>query len=99
MKQFIIDAFTDRPFHGNPAAVCLLDHWLPDTDLQALAAENNLSETAYIMPEAPAWHLRWFTPRTEVDLCGHATLAVGFVILNCVSPETDVASFRTPTGH
>ncbi|MBM3559486.1 MAG: PhzF family phenazine biosynthesis protein [Alphaproteobacteria bacterium] len=79
-----VDAFADRPFSGNPAAVCPLETWLPDATLQAIAAENNLAETAFYV-SAPAgadhdFHLRWFTPGVEVDLCGHATLAAGHVL-------------------
>ena len=73
-----IDAFvTDGPFTGNPAAVCPLQSWLPNDVMQAIAAENNLSETAFFVPEGEGYRLRWFTPTTEVDLCGHATLASG----------------------
>ena len=75
-----VDAFTDRPFSGNPAAVCPLEHWLPDGVLQGIAAENNLSETAYYISNADRYELRWFTPTVEVDLCGHATLAAAYVI-------------------
>src|SRR5690606_4691031 len=76
-----IDAFTSRRFGGNPAAVVLLDDWLPDDVLAAIAAENNLSETAFVIPAADVCPLRWFTPTVEVDLCGHATLAAAFVLL------------------
>jgi PhzF family phenazine biosynthesis protein len=76
-----IDAFTDRLFKGNPAAVCPLDQWLPDETLQSIAAENNLAETAFYIPHEKGYHLRWFTPTVEVDLCGHATLATAYVIL------------------
>lgn len=79
---FQVDAFTDRPFHGNPAAVCLLEAWLDDTVLQAIAAENNLSETAFIVPHGPDFELRWFSPTTEVELCGHATLAAAHVLFS-----------------
>ena len=75
-----VDAFTDRPFKGNPAAVCLLQKPVPDKWMQSLAAEMNLSETAFLLPKNGDWHLRWFTPKTEVDLCGHATLASARVI-------------------
>jgi len=76
-----VDAFTDRRFAGNPAAVCLLETWLPDETLQAIATENNLSETAFVIPaERDGFELRWFTPAIEVDLCGHATLASAFVL-------------------
>ena len=70
-----VDAFTDRPFRGNPAAVCLLPAWRGDSWLQAVAAEMNLSETAFLVPKGKAFELRWFTPQIEVALCGHATLA------------------------
>jgi predicted PhzF superfamily epimerase YddE/YHI9 len=76
----VVDAFTDRPFAGNPAAVCLLDGPRPDDWMQALAAEMNLSETAFLLPRPDGWGLRWMTPRVEVDLCGHATLASAHVL-------------------
>src|SRR5271170_5147995 len=84
-----VDAFTSRLFRGNPAAICPLDQWLPDETLQAIAAENNLAETAFYIPNdrpndtpnARRYHLRWFTPGMEVELCGHATLAAAHVIL------------------
>jgi len=75
-----VDAFSSRVFGGNPAAVCPLEQWLPDETLQAIAAENNLAETAYYVPEGDGYRLRWFTPAVEVDLCGHATLASAFVV-------------------
>lgn len=75
-----VDAFTDTLFGGNPAAVVLLEAWLPDDRLLAVAAENNLSETAFLVPRQGAWELRWFTPVAEVDLCGHATLASAFAL-------------------
>ena len=74
-----VDAFTDNLFGGNPAAICPLDAWLPDATMQAIAAENNLSETAFFVREGGDYALRWFTPTVEVDLCGHATLASGHV--------------------
>jgi PhzF family phenazine biosynthesis protein len=78
-----VDAFAPALFRGNPAAVCPLDHWLPDETLQAIAAENNLAETAYYVPAGPGrYRLRWFTPEVEVDLCGHATVATSEVIFN-----------------
>lgn len=76
-----VDAFTSRPFSGNPAAVCPLSHWPEDDVLQAIAAENNLSETAFLAPEGDGYRLRWFTPEVEVDLCGHATLAAAYVLM------------------
>jgi predicted PhzF superfamily epimerase YddE/YHI9 len=90
-----IDAFADRPFTGNPAAVCPLETWLPDTVMQEIAAENNLSETAFFVPEGDGWRLRWFTPTTEVDLCGHATLAAAYVVFNVLAPDRQRAVFRT----
>jgi PhzF family phenazine biosynthesis protein len=90
-----VDAFTDRRFAGNPAAVCPLEAWLPDATLQAIAAENNLSETAFFVPADGGYELRWFTPRTEVDLCGHATLATGHVIFRFLEPELRQVTFRT----
>ncbi len=79
---FHVDAFTARPFAGNPAAVCPLKAWLDDATLRSVAAENNLSETAFLLPRGDRYELRWFTPRCEVKLCGHATLASGFVVMN-----------------
>jgi len=90
-----IDAFTDRLFGGNPAAVCPLQQWLPDATLQAIAAENNLSETAFCVPNGTDYSLRWFTPTVEVDLCGHATLAAGFVITHFLEPQREAVSFHT----
>jgi PhzF family phenazine biosynthesis protein len=77
-----IDAFTSRLFHGNPAAVVILNEWLPDDVMAAVAAENNLAETAFVLQQNAVVPLRWFTPTIEVDLCGHATLAAAHVILN-----------------
>jgi len=95
---FQIDAFTGRVFKGNPAAVVPLDSWLPDTTLQAIAAENNLSETAYFVAEGDGWRLRWFTPAVEVDLCGHATLATAHLIFSRLSTEADRIRFQTRSG-
>ena len=92
-----VDAFADRPFTGNPAAVMPLDEWLPDDTLQAIALENNLSETAFTIPDATGeadYELRWFTPATEVVLCGHATLASGHVLIDSAR-ETGRILFRT----
>jgi predicted PhzF superfamily epimerase YddE/YHI9 len=84
-----IDAFTDRLFAGNPAAVVPLETWLPDATLQAIAAENNLAETAFFLRESPDYALRWFTPAVEVDLCGHATLASAHVIFERLEPRLE----------
>ncbi len=79
-----VDSFTDTLFKGNPAAVCPLNTWLPDNIMQAIAAENNLSETAFFVGENGQYHLRWFKPQHEVELCGHATLAAAYVIFNYI---------------
>ncbi|MBN2178651.1 MAG: PhzF family phenazine biosynthesis protein [Deltaproteobacteria bacterium] len=94
-----IDAFTDRPFSGNPAAVCPLETWLEDPAMQNIAAENNLSETAFFVKKSDHFELRWFTPVVEVDLCGHATLASTFVIMNYMEPSTTELTFRTKSGE
>ncbi|MEQ1566409.1 MAG: PhzF family phenazine biosynthesis protein [Myxococcota bacterium] len=91
-----VDAFTERPLAGNPAAVMILPRWVPDPVLAAVAAENNLSETAFLVREPAGWRLRWFTPTVEVELCGHATLAAGSVVL-ADEPGPDVV-FHTASG-
>ena len=98
MKQYIVDAFTNKPFTGNPAAVCVMDAWPSDVSMMQLAMENNLSETAFLVKEEQDYRLRWFTPGTEVELCGHATLASAFVILNVYEPDGDTVRFRTASG-
>jgi predicted PhzF superfamily epimerase YddE/YHI9 len=98
LPLFHVDAFSDEPFKGNPAAVCPLKSWLDDKLLLAVAAENNLSETAYFVREGEQFHLRWFTPRCEVNLCGHATLASAFVLLTILEPQREVVSFATRSG-
>jgi len=92
---FQVDAFTAGPFTGNPAAVCVPGDWLPDDVLQKIAAENNLAETAFIIPDGNDWKIRWFTPLVEVDLCGHATLASGYVVLNHLKPDTKMVTFNS----
>jgi len=94
-----IDAFTSKIFSGNPAAVCPLEYWLEDKTLQLIAAENNLSETAFFVNHGDFFQLRWFTPQTEVDLCGHATLASAFVIMNYTNTDLDEVVFGTPSGE
>ena len=98
MKQYIVDAFTDKPFAGNPAAVCVMENWPSEEAMMKLAMENNLSETAFIVKEEQGYHLRWFTPGTEVELCGHATLASSYVILNYYEPDSDEVTFNTLSG-
>ena len=90
-----VDAFADRVFRGNPAAVCPLETWLPDATLQGIAAENNLSETAFFVREGSDYALRWFTPSVEVDLCGHATLASGYVVMRFLETQRESVSFHT----
>jgi predicted PhzF superfamily epimerase YddE/YHI9 len=95
LRVFHVDAFTSHAFAGNPAAVCPLDSWLDDELLRLVAAENNLSETAYFVPQANFYELRWFTPRCEVKLCGHATLASAFVIMQILAPKLNSVRFAT----
>jgi len=98
LKMFQIDAFAESVFEGNPAAVVPLDAWLPDAMLQAIAEENNLAETAYFVPEADGYRLRWFTPAAEVDLCGHATLASAFVLYGHLGYAAPQIRFHTRSG-
>ncbi|MFO7315915.1 MAG: PhzF family phenazine biosynthesis protein [Bacilli bacterium] len=94
-----VDAFTSEPFKGNPAAVVPLTEWLPDNVMQQIAAENNLSETAFVVHrQKEEYELRWFTPKTEIDLCGHATLATAFVVFNYLNPSIAVVKFHTKSG-
>ena len=99
MQQFIVDAFTDKIFCGNPAAVCVLKKFLPDEIMLNIAKENNLSETAFAVKEKNFYQLRWFTPTTEIDFCGHATLATAFVIFNFIEPELNSVNFQTQRGN
>lgn len=98
MRQYLVDAFTDRVFTGNPAAVCILDGWPPDRLMQNIAKENNLSETAFAVKNGYVYDLRWFTPADEIDFCGHATLAAAFVLKNYVEPDCNVFQFSTKAG-
>ncbi|HVP38233.1 MAG TPA: PhzF family phenazine biosynthesis protein [Candidatus Saccharimonadales bacterium] len=97
--MYQVDAFSAHRFHGNPAAVVLLPGWLADTTLQAVAAENNLAETAFVVPEGPGFHIRWFTPAVEIDLCGHATLASAFVLFTHGHATGDRVTFRSASGE
>jgi len=99
IKQYQVDAFASRVFEGNPAAVCPLDGWLDDDLLQAIAQENNLSETAFFVPGEKGFELRWFTPVDEVDLCGHATLATAHVIFEVLGYRGPVIRFETRSGE
>ena len=98
LKQYVVDAFTDKVFAGNPAAVCVMDTWLPDEHLMKITRENNLSETAFAVKEGNSYRLRWFTPGGEIDLCGHATLATAYVITRFVEPDRKQVAFETLSG-
>ncbi|MBR8834973.1 MAG: PhzF family phenazine biosynthesis protein [Stigonema ocellatum SAG 48.90 = DSM 106950] len=98
IKIFQIDAFASVVFRGNPAAICPLTDWLSDELMQAIAAENNLAETAFFTQNGDNYDLRWFTPRCEVDLCGHATLASAFVIFTYLEPARNSVQFNTRSG-
>jgi predicted PhzF superfamily epimerase YddE/YHI9 len=99
LPLYQVDAFTRRMFAGNPAAVVLLDEWLPGETLQAIAAENNLAETAFVIPRSEVSPLRWFTPGMEVDLCGHATLATAYVLFRHRFPSLERITFSTRSGN
>ena len=98
IKYFIVDAFADKLFSGNPAGVCLLNEWLPDELMQSIATENNLAETAFVVKRDGFYDLRWFTPVSEIDLCGHATLASAFVVTNFLDNGTADMDFHTRSG-
>ncbi|SFU57589.1 PhzF family phenazine biosynthesis protein [Halomonas korlensis] len=99
LDLYQVDAFASHPFEGNPAAVCPLTEWLDDATLRAIAAENNLSETAFFVREGAGYHLRWFTPTVEVELCGHATLASAWVIFNELGEVGETLRFATRSGE
>lgn len=98
MKQYIVDAFADRLFQGNQAAVCVLEEWLPEALMLGIARENNLSETAFTVRQGDTYRLRWFTPGGEIDLCGHATLASAFVLFQHYIPDNPQITFTTLSG-
>lgn len=93
-----VDAFTDRLFGGNPAGVCPLEEWLPDEVMQKIAMENNLSETAFYIRKEEGYHIRWFTPKVEVNLCGHATLASAHIIFQTTGNSDDTIPFQSRSG-
>ena len=99
MKYYVVDAFAEKIFEGNPAGVCIMEKWLPDDLMRKIAMENNLSETAFAVKETNGYRLRWFTPGGEVDLCGHATLATAYVIANFVESNTTTIHFQTLSGQ
>lgn len=96
---FHLDVFSGEIFNGNPAAVCPLDYWLDDRTMQKIARENNLSETAFFVDRGDYFQLRWFTPETEVELCGHATLAAAYIIFNYIQKEKQSVTFGTHSGE
>lgn len=98
MKQYIVDAFTDKVFHGNQAAIDILEEWLPEELMMNITRENNFSETAFAVKEGEKYHLRWFTPGGEIDLCGHATLACAYVLFRFYIPEAEQVVFNTMSG-
>lgn len=98
MKCYVVDAFAAHLFEGNPAAVCVLDTWLSEEVMQLIAVENNLSETAFAVKNAGSYGLRWLTPGSEIDLCGHATLATAYVLMRFYEPNAGEISFQTKSG-
>ena len=98
MKQYVVDAFTDEVFHGNQAAICIMEQWLSDDLMMNITRENNFSETAFAVKEDEKYHLRWFTPGGEIDLCGHATLACAYVLFRFYIPDADKVVFSTLSG-
>ncbi len=99
MRQYIVDAFTDKVFHGNQAVICVLDKWISEELMMNITKENNFSETAFTVREGEKYHLRWFTPGGEIDLCGHATLACAYVLFNYYIPNADKITFTTLSGE
>jgi len=98
LTQYQVDAFADKPFEGNPAAVCPLDEWLDDGLMQAIAAENNLAETAFFVADGNDFYIRWFTPKAEVELCGHATLASAYILFNELGYSETSVTFNSLSG-
>lgn len=98
MGYYVVDAFTRQPFGGNPAGVCLIDAPLPEELMQNIAAENNLAETAFVVPNGDEYDIRWFTPEGEIDLCGHATLASAFALGRFKTPDKDNYVFHSQSG-
>lgn len=98
MKQYVVDAFSDKIFAGNPAAVCVIEKWISDELMQSIAIENNLSETAFAVKDGEYYRLRWFTPGGEVSLCGHATLATSYIITRFIEPDAKQLRFQTLSG-
>ncbi|RBW68577.1 PhzF family phenazine biosynthesis protein [Bacillus taeanensis] len=99
MKYFVVDAFAEKVFEGNPAGICIMNKWILDELMQKIAIENNLSETAFAVKEGDHYRLSWFTPGGEINLCGHATLAAAFIILNYYEKRLDTVKFNTISGE
>lgn len=99
MKQYVVDVFSNKVFGGNPAAVCVIDKWLPNELMMNITMENNLSETAFAVKEESEYKLRCFTPSGEIDLCGHATLACAYVVLNYIEMDVSEIVFNTLSGN
>ncbi|HPJ01661.1 MAG TPA: PhzF family phenazine biosynthesis protein [Candidatus Limiplasma sp.] len=99
MKYYVVDAFADRLFSGNPAGVCVLDGPMDSALMQSIAFENNLAETAFFYPDGDVYRLKWFTPVAEIDLCGHATLASAYVVMRFVEPDAREVRFETLSGR
>ena len=98
MKQYIVDAFTDQVFHGNQAAICIMEQWVTEDLMMNITRENNFSETAFAVKEGEKYHLRWFTLGGEIDLCGHATLACAYVLFRFYIPNAEKVVFSTLSG-
>ena len=99
MKMYMVDAFAEELFYGNPAAVCVCAEWLSEETMQNIAGENNLPETAFLVKEGDCYRIRWFTPAYEIDLCGHATLASSFVIHNYIEPGIDTIKLKSQSDY
>lgn len=99
MKYYVADAFADKLFEGNPAGVCVLEQWFTDEIMQKIAIENNLAETAFTVKAKDGYHLRWFTPGGEIDLCGHATLAAAYILCRFYEPQAKQIIFQTQSGQ
>jgi len=98
LRIFQVDTFTDKVFGGNQAAICPLDHWLPDNIMQKIAQENCVAETAFFIPKNNDYEIRWFTPEIEMDLCGHATLAAAHIIVRHLVPQISTVNFHSKSG-
>ena len=98
MKYYVVDAFAEKVFEGNPAGVCILESWLSDSLMQDITSETNLAETAFAVKEGHSYRLRWFTPGGEIDLCGHATLATAYILFRFYEPEAKTVTFQTQSG-